>query len=172
MKCFDVKTVLLIGTIFLFSLETLAEDLEKERREALDAMLASNPIVIFSGPCPEPWRQLDILDGRVPIGENPALPSGKTENGLAVRVLGDTGGEEEHVLSEDELPSHKHRTVLAGDNFNSEWKAGNPGVALHGDRWQQKHDRSYTAPAGESRAHNNMPPFAVVSFCELRPSGG
>ena len=46
------------------------------------------------------WEALD--DGRVLIGAGSAHPAGET------------GGEEEHTLSESEIPSHSHNGSLSG----------------------------------------------------------
>jgi microcystin-dependent protein len=73
---------------------------------------------------------------------------------LTSRSLGAKGGEEEHVLSVNEMPAHSHDPIGSGEggsssgmDFNSGWFSSAPG-----------------ASAGGSAPHNIMPPFMVVNF--------
>jgi len=69
---------------------------------------------------------------------------------------GSTGGEEKHILTLEELPSHRHNygdyyRVAAGSNFEV---VGYNGVT--------KYPKEGTCAAGGSKSHNNMPPYLVV----------
>ena len=70
-----------------------------------------------------------------------------------------TGGEKEHTLSINEMPSHQHKMSLA--NYN-----GTDNVS--GVTWSASSSKRYAysndmvEPVGGSKAHNNMPPYIVV----------
>ena len=69
------------------------------------------------------------------------------------------GGEKEHTLSINEMPSHQHKMSLA--NYN-----GTDNVS--GVAWSASSSKRYAysndmvEPVGGSKAHNNMPPYIVV----------
>ena len=80
-----------------------------------------------------------------------------------------SGGEEAHMLTAEEMPSHSHPVV--GDGI---WEAGagvwgsNVGA---GSGWTTVSSyqggalgRLEAAPAGGGRAHNNLPPFYAVGY--------
>ena len=114
--------------------------------------------------------RLPDLRGRVPIG----LGEG---NGLSKRLLGDTGGEEAHVLSLDEMPSHNHGINDPGHTHGIQ--LGN-NTAEGPDTWVQHSDDKggnwgviQTAgsatnisikEAGGGKAHNVLPPYCVINF--------
>lgn len=97
------------------------------------------------------------LRGRFLMGASDAHP------------LASSGGEETHVLTEEEMPSHSHPLVGRGT-----WGAGagiwgsNVGA---GSGWTTLSSyqegalgRLEATPAGEGKAHNNLPPFYVVGY--------
>lgn len=88
---------------------------------------------------------------------------GKDDAGMRINVapfLGQSGGEEEHTLTEAELPSHDHTSEVTahglqgGSTFSLLIYA--PGGSHVGD--------SYAEFAGGGGAHNNMPPYQVVNY--------
>ncbi len=87
------------------------------------------------------------LEGNVPVG----LDSGDTD----FDALGETGGEKEHVLTIDEMPSHTHDLVTNTNNFNGPDTLrglNTPGPNIT------------TLPTGGNQGHNNVQPYITLNF--------
>lgn len=90
---------------------------------------------------------LPNLAGKVPVhaGQGP---------GLSRVDLGESGGEEAVTLTLAQIPTHTHGQIGTSPTTN----IPSAGTAL-------ADDGSYGQPASEaSTAHDNMPPFLVVSY--------
>jgi microcystin-dependent protein len=73
---------------------------------------------------------------------------------LTQRVLGGSGGEEEHTLVAAEVPTHSHVVGTAGNVM----AAGADGRGLDSGG-------SYSSSStGSGGAHNNMQPFAAMNY--------
>ncbi|QWV14409.1 phage tail protein [Marinobacter adhaerens] len=108
-----------------------------------------------------------IADGN-PYGDdgigNPLLPDARGRSfigagagpSLTARTLGDTGGEEEHTLTEAEMPEHGH--ALDTETIGT---AGSDGNVLADTGTGTGTVQSGTAGSGQ--AHNNMPPFLALN---------
>lgn len=97
------------------------------------------------------------LRGRAMFGFVSSSTAGLITTATADKVaLGGKGGEETHVLTTAEMPSHSHLYYpLSGGgttNFGSVYGGGN-----------QAEPRT-TSPVGNDNAHNNMPPFLLMNF--------
>jgi len=98
------------------------------------------------------WFRLPDLRSRVIVGEGPGP-------GLTERELSDTGGEETHVLTGDESPSHIHHTLThTHAPLMAQLGAGDPvpSPAIDG--------QADSDGFGGNQAHNNMPPFLVLHW--------
>lgn len=100
---------------------------------------------------------LPNLCGRAPIGQG-------TGSGLTARTLGQTGGEETHVLTTTEIPSHSHASTF-GQGFVG-WQTGGDGgqVAAFQVGGVVAPTSANTAAAGSGGAHNNMSPWICLNF--------
>lgn len=108
---------------------------------------ATSPATLFGGT----WEQ---------IKDTFLLSAGDTY------TAGDTGGEAEHTLTVDEMPSHGHdvNTTHAGTGcgfYRTNASGGSSWAMLTGGR-SGSMGYPYAANTGGGQAHNNMPPFLAV----------
>ena len=94
---------------------------------------------------------------------------------FSARAIGDMGGEENHALTDAEMPSHAHDVqspVLSGSASNQIPLRDNDGVS---EGWWDtnpvinKQDTSNTDELrmmneGSDAVHNNLPPYTVVNY--------
>ena len=92
---------------------------------------------------------LPDLQGKIPVG--------KDENDEDFDTLGNTGGEKEHTLTINEMPTHNHHIAVRNNNATGlyETKATNATGDL-GD--------SVTANEGGSQPHNILQPYIVQNY--------
>lgn len=81
---------------------------------------------------------------------------GLDEDDSNMNVIGKTGGEKKHVLTQSEAPSN---TVFSDGGEGNVWAPG---------KWDTYN--GYTLKDGGGEAHNNMPPYEVVGFMWIRRS--
>jgi microcystin-dependent protein len=88
--------------------------------------------------------------GRVPIGAG-------SGSGLSPRALAEELGEEDHELSIDEIPAHKHELKV---------RSGSGAIASiqTSTNYSYNWDDSYCKNAGGGGSHNNMQPSAGINF--------
>ena len=89
------------------------------------------------------------------------IPTGKmllsAGDGYAVES---TGGEAEHTLTVDELPSHSHDMLIKNTNESGRtYEANNSGSGSSGF---ENFATWHTKTTGGGKAHNNLPPYLAV----------
>ncbi len=123
-------------------------------QESLRGMIAA-----FPQSCPAGWEPFTPATGRFLLG------AGAGE-GLTPRTAGSTSGTEQVTISVEQLPSHQHRTVEAGDDTNSEFGTTRLSRRRQGTQWSGDGLVSRTGSVGGGQPVPNMPPFLVVAFCQ------
>ena len=127
--------------------QTLQQDLS-DALEQLDSF--DDAVVAFKGDCPGGWKAYVNAQGRTIIG------TGRGTH-LTARLLGDIGGEEKHVLTVDEMPTHSHKAARHGNQSDDNRFSGRGSIT---------HGFLSTEPEGKDRAHNTMPPWIALTYCE------
>ena len=83
-------------------------------------------------------------------------------NGDGEFSLGNTGGEKEHTLTVNEMPSHTHTLTT---NINaSEFGTNNSLARGNNGSFETKSGSPYIANTGGSQAHNNMQPYIALNY--------
>ena len=97
---------------------------------------------------------LPNLSGKVTVGKN--------ESDSDFSELGKTGGEKEHTLTVDEIPSNKHslHTNINATGFGT----NNSLVRGIGGTNEWKDNEYYIESTGGDKAHNNLQPYIVSNF--------
>jgi microcystin-dependent protein len=94
------------------------------------------------------------------------------DSSLTAHNIGDTGGEETHVLQGGEMPSHTHASVqgILGGNYltNKDGRFSGSGEAVFGfGKGDNTDGLGYpyqTGSNGGNAPHNNMPPYYALAF--------
>lgn len=147
----DGGDICMVGAILPFATEVLP-----------DGILACDGTVYDRADFPDLYAVLDpvyIIDAdtfSVPDLRGRAVVGTGQGAGLTDRAIGDTGGEETHTLTEDEMPVHSHTVQDPGLNIIQE---GAPDLALSDPGLPTQ-----TGDAGGDEAHENMPPFLALHY--------
>jgi hypothetical protein len=134
--------------------------------EAAALATPAGAVLAFDLPaCPSGWTAYAPAAGRNVIGVG-AGP------GLSTRTLGQTGGEESHVLSTAEMPAHSHTERIPLPQSSSLAVASASDVA-GGSRYSvqpsggaQDGGDLTTGSTGGGAAHNVMDPYVALLYCK------
>jgi len=102
---------------------------------------------------------LPNLQGRTPVHSG---------NGI---LLGEKGGEENHIVGINELPTHSHMVTAANANGDTPTPVGSllaaETTAMYAapDAFLVGLDPGSITSTGNSQPHNNMQPFLTLNFC-------
>ena len=116
----------------------------------------TNPSVLFGGT----WEQ---ISGRFLIGagspkENTETAFGELNNSSYAFGVGGMGGQYKHVLTQEEMPNHRHG--IANANENGADLAFTP--VLLGNMNKGWEGSAFTSFEGGGQPHSNMPPYFTV----------
>jgi microcystin-dependent protein len=100
---------------------------------------------------------LPNLKGKIPVGYD--------GNDTDFNTLGNTGGEKEHTLTTNELPSHSHRQLYASNPTSGSWGRDISGVNYNVISSPINfYNGIFSGETGENQAHNIMQPYVVVNY--------
>lgn len=127
----------------------------------------ASALTAYTGPM---WQIATELNALFPVGAQQGVS--QFASGTAVNP-GDTGGEEKHILSTDEIPAHQHLTVNNGDGTQLPNAANT--IAFQGHMFGGSTDYSLGATAaaavsglssnsGGGLGHSTLPPYLGVTF--------
>lgn len=99
---------------------------------------------------------LPNLKGKVPVGYD----SSDTD----FDTLGETGGEKEHTLTVNELPTHSHEQFAVANP-----SSGGTGIRgtyneVEGSGMSRYSTNTQTGITGEDEPHNNLQPYVVMNY--------
>lgn len=80
-----------------------------------------------------------------------------------IHMNGETGGEENHILSINEMPKHSHKMKYDSIGWTAiRQSSGTNGILEYN---KSSYDGQYsTEEVGNGNAHNNMPPYLAVNM--------
>jgi len=117
-------------------------------------LMPSGAVMAFDlDQCPAGWSEFKLAKGRTIIGTK------GNENGLTNRNRGETGGEEMHTLTVNEMPSHNH-------NFSTYYNSGRYSGRVTSEYTRNGYSTVTTNSTGGNQPHNNMPPFVILLYCK------
>lgn len=157
----EFKKIILLIPLLCMAVFPVISGSEQDRMPK-GAVVAFNSV----NGCPVGWQLFTPALGRMIVGATQDAQVDNDKTSLTQRQLLDTGGAEKHRLSVAEMPSHNHtnghyRYLLKSRGFNT----------YHG-----KDDKTSGEPnlkciasikaSGGGQAHNNMPPFIALYYCQ------
>lgn len=122
------------------------------------------------------WSPFDPAGGRFIVGAGAHPPNpGVTKAYAAFTIEGappgagqekSTGGEETHILTEAEMPIHKHGSELGTLPTQGVYGDGPARPDKINGSGRSAGPTTYTAPSGGGAPHSIMPPYVALYYCK------
>lgn len=121
----------------------------------------------------EGWQLCNGKNGAPDLRGRFVLGAGQGPD-LTNRLMDQSGGEESHILADQEIPTHAHQATIPvyepqtkSDKIYS--IANTSRKYCYGIKKGKSKEKTTTTPAGGGSAHNNMPPFHTLAFIMRLP---
>jgi hypothetical protein len=128
-----------------------------------ESAIPSGAVVAFATSCPTHlgWREREDAAGRFLVAVGPHEDRNGAQREF-VAGIGLDDGEYEHTLSEAEMPTHQHAVDRQGPTrgIRDVPALGSDGAII------ATIETELTHPSGGGQAHNNLPPYIALHFCE------
>ncbi|CAN7690187.1 hypothetical protein LJR030_003625 [Rhizobium sp. LjRoot30] len=174
-----ITTTLVTGALALVSLGAVAA-WGAIKTWALVPLLPESAIVAFAGPCPVGWEPYRPATARIIVGagdefdqvyrhwEQQLQSGGVQKVELSAHPLLSHGGEAAHILTIAEMPSHAHEGNTGGGGLAMRYDSNPNGNAFGsgGHRFSQVEHTHPIASEGGNEAHQNMPPYIALHYCQ------
>lgn len=120
-------------------------------------------VVAFATPCPAErgWKEYEQARGRFLVAAGEHTDAGGTSRTFTLGT-GTNDGAYKHALTKDELAAHRHGVERQGPTRGIE---GLPPLGTDGAIIAVI-EQEMTLVAGKGTAHNNVPPYIALYFCE------
>jgi len=135
-----------------------------------ESMFPQHAVIAFDAKCPKGWTDVGLTDadrfaGRVIIAVG--TPSKTYEGSIPGRTYSDRGGTATHTLKPGEMPEHSHEILHYKMGHSVDGSGDKHRIDSNdGPTWGGIDERLITDKKGESKPHNNMPPFIALYFCK------
>jgi hypothetical protein len=131
------------------------------RNQVIARVLPIGAIVAFdlTSGCPDGWSVFVDGGGRMLVGAGQHQNLDRAGQRLSTYKLGQFGGEEQHVLTIEEMPAHSHFAFRAVGNGDGLY----PKAEIMGPRAQAI--PAATQDTGGGKPHNIQAPYIAVNFC-------
>lgn len=196
---FFILVIALVITIIYWNQNEHMTELSNESIQALSSVYNSNNLTVtnatvtgsfnllprgsiimwYGSTVPNGWTICDGSNGTPDLRGRFVVGTGQGP-GLSNRTMGDKGGEENHILTINEIPAHSHpyfdsfwieNYPFFRDNFGHNVQQNNNfGGNLFGNGGSYDGDNNVigyntnTSNTGGGGSHNNMPPYYALVF--------
>jgi hypothetical protein len=153
----------------------LSHAVESELAKHPSSLASVGAVVAFALPngCPDGWTVFGPAVSRVIIGASLDLVSPRNSDARGSPPLSNwtyntAGGQETHLLTIAEMPSHKHETIILNGGFGTDFKSTDTPRSGFAGNGGNRLPAAYTSEEGGGERHNIMPPFLALYYCQKK----
>ena len=121
-------------------------------------------IILWSGSAADIPSDWALCNGQTKYGhQTPDLRNRFVVGAGGEYDVGATGGEKSHVLTEGEMPSHRHSYQFKGADLNGSWDNDNYFFDAS-EHYSGNGNTKYTEYTGGNQPHENRPPYYALCY--------